>query len=398
MSRQILFLTLWSLVASQNVTWTNAVLNRVESRLRSSASKSWELGTAAEVLTEYHTPNFAVYDSGAVPPSHDAPSSLDAALDIAKKVVSRRQDGQPLMQEENVGDPPSIGVSVLVANITNYDKGGPEYGSAADDQLQFTLTRVPRTQDGAISHHQSEVSLWSDSVYMTPPFIAYYGALRDNATLLQEAYDQCRLYRQYLQDNSTGGIWRHIAFSGSDSGHWTTGNGWAANGLLRTYATIKHSSESGDFEQQTDELLSWAGEILTGIYAFYSNGTLFRNYVSDSGSFEDAAGTTAIVAATYRYAALSGNKTYIPQADSLRALLANHVDKDGWLQPVVDPYSYTEQGSHSPEAQAFVLAMQAAYVANGGNGPSDSPASPAATINMMTLTFALIISFTFMSL
>ena len=46
----------------------------------------------------------------------------------------------------------------------------------------------------------------SDFVYMVPPFLAYYGVLTQNATLLQLAYDQCRLYRQYLVDDDAGGI------------------------------------------------------------------------------------------------------------------------------------------------------------------------------------------------
>lgn len=38
-----------------------------------------------------------------------------------------------------------------------------------------------------------------------------------------------------------------------------------------------------------------------------------------------------------------------------------HFDADGWLTPVADPTSFGESGSKSPEAQAFVLMMQASY-------------------------------------
>ena len=38
-----------------------------------------------------------------------------------------------------------------------------------------------------------------------------------------------------------------------------------------------------------------------------------------------------------------------------------HFDADGWLAPVVDPSSFGDSGSKSPEAQAFVLMMQASY-------------------------------------
>jgi hypothetical protein len=38
-----------------------------------------------------------------------------------------------------------------------------------------------------------------------------------------------------------------------------------------------------------------------------------------------------------------------------------HFDADGWLSPVVNSSTFGEIGSKSPEAQAFVLMMQAGY-------------------------------------
>ena len=64
----------------------------------------------------------------------------------------------------------------------------------------------------------------SDFVYMVPPFLAYYGVISQNQTLLQAAYDQCKLYRQYLVDDDAGGMWKHIVLGNfQDEGHWTTG-------------------------------------------------------------------------------------------------------------------------------------------------------------------------------
>ena len=61
---------------------------------------------------------------------------------------------------------------------------------------------------------------------MAPPFIAYYGALQggsDGSNLLQLAYTQCKLYRQYL-GNDGSGLWQHIVLGdGTDTTHWGTG-------------------------------------------------------------------------------------------------------------------------------------------------------------------------------
>lgn len=65
----------------------------------------------------------------------------------------------------------------------------------------------------------------SDFVYMVPPFLAYYGALTANYTLINEAYVQCRLYRQYLRDDESSGLWRHIVQGSevTDPRFWATG-------------------------------------------------------------------------------------------------------------------------------------------------------------------------------
>ena len=68
----------------------------------------------------------------------------------------------------------------------------------------------------------------ADGVYMGFPFIAMYGAVTKNQTLLQIAYDQCRLYRDaLLVDGPTGKLWAHIyddeAGMFIDNGTWATG-------------------------------------------------------------------------------------------------------------------------------------------------------------------------------
>jgi hypothetical protein len=78
----------------------------------------------------------------------------------------------------------------------------------------------------------------SDFLYMVPPFLAYYGVITRNRTMVGEAYKQVKLYRQYLRDPSQG-LWRHIVLGTSldeppnDPGFWATG------GLLLILGKIK---------------------------------------------------------------------------------------------------------------------------------------------------------------
>jgi rhamnogalacturonyl hydrolase YesR len=133
------------------------------------------------------------------------------------------------------------------------------------------LKVAPRASNGAISQRESQVQLWSDYVYMAPPFIAYYGALKcghEGKSLLQTAYEQVKTYREVLFDQDVG-LWRHIALgNGTDPTHWGTGNAWAAAGTLRVLATIQGSSAAESMTSQQEDLVCWVRETLDGVWKF----------------------------------------------------------------------------------------------------------------------------------
>ena len=156
-----------------------------------------------------------------VPPPSTVPSdgSLDTVFDIIATVVSNRSQTisaqnlsapQPFFPDDGAAaDPASNGVAALIANFTGQSNSSIDFGSACQSQLDFLLTKVPRAENGALSHRVSQVQLWSDFVYMVPPFLAYYGVLTENTTLLGMAYDQIADYRDNLRDEKTG-LWMHI--------------------------------------------------------------------------------------------------------------------------------------------------------------------------------------------
>lgn len=91
----------------------------------------------------------------------------------------------------------------------------------------------------------------------------------DAALTSSSADDQCRLYRQYLQNGT--GLYRHILFPGDvaeDPGYWATGNAWAVWGMLRVMVTMMHSQTYSDqLESQKADLKSWIVETLQASYA-----------------------------------------------------------------------------------------------------------------------------------
>ena len=164
-----------------------------------------------------------------------------------------------------------IGVSVLLRNWTLTNHKDTRFAKAASQQLDYLLHVAPRAPNGAISQRENQVQLWSDFIYMAPPFIAYYGALQGGTVgqgLLQIAYDQVRLYREVLFDADVG-LWRHIALgNGTDPTHWATGNAWAAAGALRVLATIQQSCAAASMTSQQLDLRQWVQETLDGVWRF----------------------------------------------------------------------------------------------------------------------------------
>ncbi|CAE6463927.1 unnamed protein product [Rhizoctonia solani] len=346
----------------------------VEARMLEQSKGSWELGTATQSLFEYEYPLFSVYGDYFMAPPRSLPKFADISkvLKITDQVLLTRPPGVlSFMPDQAAGDPPSLGVSMLFANWTvrspSYTNSS-NYASAIIDQLNYSLTRAPRAPNGAISHRADQVQLWSDSVYMLPPFLAYFGALHNDEGVMRAAYDQVRFYRDLLFDGSVG-LWRHIALgNGEDLNHWSTGNGWAAAGIMRVLTTIKQSSLSGKFTNEQANLEGWALEIINNVWKYQQqNGTLL-NYATDGNSFADSASTALLAAATYRLAAhlkSTGSDadlgSALASAGRARALVSRSIDAEGWLLNVVDPWNFPLRGSRSAEGQAFVLSLEAAY-------------------------------------
>jgi len=92
------------------------------------------------------------------------------------------------------------------------------------------------------------------------------------------------------------------------------------------------------------------------------------------GNFYDASSTAIIASTVYRLAVIANKHSHLPAAERSRKTLFNstgtntntlanhtHFTADGWLLPVVNPLSIGQEGSKSPEAQAFVIEMHAAW-------------------------------------
>ncbi|KAF9554667.1 hypothetical protein CPC08DRAFT_744441 [Agrocybe pediades] len=385
-------------------------------------SHSWEFGTASEALLELFDAPFSVYGTQPFPiPTLDPQDSPSLSYAQQKIVIDTPPNG--LSDGDGaVGDPASLGVSAMLLGQTD-----PTFLQAATAELEYVVGQAPRWSNGAISHRAQYAELWADFIYMAPPFLAYYGAGTNNASVLFEAVNQCLLYRDILIANTTSdptmpispptthssdasGLWTHIMGPvNDDPGIWSTGNAWAAAGTMRVLATLikapgflftSHGSDTNQAlingrltnawkRNAISSLVGVITDILDGamrVQADPEQDGLLRNYLDDATWFGETSGSTLLASVAYRLATLSSSsfppllsrasqQKYIAFAEGIRrALGEDHITSNGTATPAVNPLGWGDRNPYtagSPEGQNFVILMYAAWrdcVRAGVNG------------------------------
>ncbi|KAL5524746.1 hypothetical protein ACEPAF_9892 [Sanghuangporus sanghuang] len=344
----------------------------IKSVMLGSIRTSWEQGTAAAGVLEHDNPEYSVFAGSPFANNGNLPAT---ALQLAFSAAVRQGPDGRLSQEINDGldgaalDGASAGPYVLLGTFTEPSRAD-YFQSAAEKQLNYLLNTAPKTSTGAISMRNDGHAYWNDGVFMGPPFLAYYGALTNDQSLLQQAFDNVRLYREALLiDGPTGRLWAHIynedEASFWDKGLWATGNAWAALGIIRVEETIRKSAFADQMRDQLNELQSWTKEILDGTFAaIRSEDDLIPNYIDSNNTFGDAAASAALASVAYRAAVISSDvfgSNYTEIAGRIAKAVLNGVDEIGVISPYVDPLSWEEVGLLSTEGQAFALMMVAGW-------------------------------------
>lgn len=107
-----------------------------------------------------------------------------------------------------------------------------EYQQLCEKFAQWCLVEAPRLPDGTFEHSCTEnrypLQVWADTLFMGCLFLARWGTITGNRTMLAEAARQFVQHYQYLADRSSGLIFH--GYCGSSRRNigvvWGRGNGW----------------------------------------------------------------------------------------------------------------------------------------------------------------------------
>jgi unsaturated rhamnogalacturonyl hydrolase len=307
-------------------------IEKVRRAMFSMQRASWEHGVAAQAMLEL--------------------GDNEMAYLMAKEAVLRQlEDGRlaVVYTDNGVTDPAAAGEAVLKA----YEMTGEEdLKAAADKMLDWLLINAPRSKEGTLYHTMNSPEIWSDAMYMAPPFIAAAGKYN-------ESIAQIEGFRKALW-NKEDRLFSHRWHDGErrfiSSRYWGGGNGWAA----ACYARVIRKLPDGMTEEK-QRLVSYHRELLEGCLAHFRSDGFFHDYVNEPETFVETNLGQMLGYSIYR--GVKGgwlDQTYLNQADLMRQAAYSKMDEHGYITGAAGAPSFDHPG-RSTEAQAFFLLMEAAY-------------------------------------
>ena len=292
---------------------------------------AWEQGVAIQAMIESHD-----YDI--------------LRLLVNEALVRQTSDGRTCMLGSGhaVTDPVAAGYGILKC----YELFGEEkYKKAADSLYNYCKNIAPRSETGIVYHIDNKSEIWSDSIYMLPPFLAAY-----------KDYDEClkqiRGYRTYLWDQDKklySHIWSDDENRFIDKYFWGGGNGWAAAAFAIIYELLP-----ADLQAYKTEIATYLTELLDGLQAHVRSDGLFNNNVGETDTFVETNLSQMTAFAIFKSVKTGAiDKKYLSFAQKLKDGALAKVDKYGYVQGAAGSPSFNSPGT-STEAQAFLLMMLSA--------------------------------------
>jgi len=310
-----------------------ALIEKVKTAMLCMQRASWEQGVAMQGLMEIGEKELVV-------------------LMADEAMLRSHRDGRLAMlaSDHNVTDPGSNGAGVLYAYKLT---GNEKYKEAADKLYNYYKTKAPKSSDGILYHLNNAPQLWSDSMFMAPPFLAFMSDY-------DEAVKQVDGYRKYLWNKEKklfSNIWddRRKKFKREDL--WGTGNGWSAAGLAQIIEVLPEENKT-----QRKKLIGYAKELLDVCISFMRPDGLFHDVLDKPDTFIETNLSQMLAYSIYKGVKAGWlEESYLKDAGKMRMAAHSKIDRYGLIQGACSSPLFNKPGT-STEAQAFFLLMEGVYL------------------------------------
>jgi len=276
----------------------------------------------------------------------------DLVILMARDAVLRQSaDGRLAMlgEEFALADAAAPGEAVLWAARRT---GDPVLLGGFNKLLDYVLNKAPRTKDGIIYHFTNKPEIWSDILYMLPPFLAAAGCYEEAVKQIEGAraclWNEDKRLLSHMWDGDKRTFVRKDC--------WGVGNGWAAAGLTRVIHDLPP-----DMPAEKARLIGYTTAIIDGCLAHIRPDGLFHNIVDDPKSFVETNLAQQLAYSIYRGVKRGWlDRSYLAAADKMRAAAHAKMDDLGLVQGVCGSPEFDHPGT-ATEGQVFFILMELAH-------------------------------------
>lgn len=177
------------------------------------------------------------------------------------------------------------------------DTPRPEYLEYLEKAADYVIRKELRLEDGTFVRVKPRImTLWADDLYMSVPFLARMGVLKNDSLFFEEAIGQVRNFRKYLFDESKQ-IYYHCWYQDNQQNgvaHWGRCNGWVMMALVEL---LDHLPEDHSGRQ---EIVGYLQEHITGISRYQSNQGLWHQLLDKPDSYLESSASAMFIYATAR--------------------------------------------------------------------------------------------------
>jgi rhamnogalacturonyl hydrolase YesR len=308
------------------------ILLKVKNAMLCMQRATWEQGVAMQALLEH--------------------GDNELVILMARDAVLRQApDGRLAMlgEEFALSDAASPGEAVLWAAKKTNDQ---TLMNGFLKMLDYILTKAPRDKNGIIYHFSNIPQIWSDIMYMLPPFLAAAGkydeAVKQIAGPYSYLWDEKKRLLSHMWDCEKN------AFVSKD--FWGVGNGWTAAGISRVIKALPDSKLD-----EKKRLIVYLKNLLDGVLSYIREDGLFHNTLDKSDSFVETNLSQMLTYSIYR--GIEGGwleRNYATVAEKMRSAVHSKVDQYGLVQGVCGSPEFDHPGT-ATEGQAFFILMETAY-------------------------------------
>jgi unsaturated rhamnogalacturonyl hydrolase len=251
----------------------------------------------------------------------------------------------------------------------------PEYYKIVEQYVDFLIKYACRVEgeenhirdepwtEGAIGHIPNQI--WDDTLAMTIPLLARYGAMFDQPEIIDIAVNEALAHARYLQDPKTG-LWYHGWNSETQDNmagaFWGRGNGWVVISMIDLLEWIPED------HYKRAQIMKTLNLQLAGLLRVQHKNGLWHTVVTRPDFYLETSGSSAVTAGLlYAQSKNWQNGDFQPYAQKALQAVYKKVSSDGSVTDVsagtggnaksIDIYNNIPHNEIRPFGQGIFLIM-----------------------------------------